>query len=100
MGILRALVLRGRHSVCEGGADAEAEGLGPRGGGQGAAGRLGSASELQAALQRIDGKQYPAYHDIEGTWSFPGFVLTIDRAQADAYAAPTRCRVQVWSPGR
>lgn len=57
--------------------------------------RLGSASELQLALQRIDGKQYGAYHDIEGSWSFPGFVLIIDRSQADAYAPPTRCRVQV-----
>lgn len=56
------------------------------------------SGELGATLQRIDGKQFPAYHDIEGTWEFPGFRLLIERTQGDPYAAPTRVRVQVPRP--
>ncbi len=42
-----------------------------------------SAEELQGVLQRIDGGQYPKYHDIEGAWQYPGgFRLVIDRTQA------------------
>ena len=53
------------------------------------------AGSLIAILQRIDGRQYGAYRDIEGHWPFPGFDLRIPRAQSDAYAPPTRCSVKV-----
>ena len=60
-----------------------------------AAQHRGSDGDLNAALRRLEGKSYPAYHDIEGAWSFPGFIFILDRAQSDPYAAPSRCRVKV-----
>ena len=56
----------------------------------------GNDALLHATLQRLEGKSYPAYHDIEGAWSFPSFTFILDRAQSDPYAAPSRCRVKVW----
>ncbi|MFB4202622.1 ABC-ATPase domain-containing protein [Arhodomonas sp. KWT2] len=49
--------------------------------------------KLQAALQRIDGKGYKAYRDIEGEYAFDAFTLVVDHVQADPYAAPSRLRV-------
>ena len=58
-------------------------------------GILGSISDLNATLQRINGRGYKAYNDIRGRWQCPGFVLCIDHVQGDPFAAPSRCRVQV-----
>ena len=55
----------------------------------------GSAQDLERALRGSEGRPYGAYHDMEGAWAFPEFLLTLDRAQSDPYAAPSRCRVQV-----
>ena len=62
----------------------------------------GSHSDLVDLLRRLDGKQYPAYHDIESStrgWvnNIEGYTLYIGRAQGDPYAKPTRCRVIVKS---
>jgi predicted ABC-class ATPase len=52
-------------------------------------------------LQRLDGKSYGAYHDldtpIDKGWENRdmGFTLFVERAQSDPFAAPTRCRVAV-----
>lgn len=59
-----------------------------------------SSDALAAVLQRNRQKQYPAYHDIEGTWRFTGFSLLIERCQGDPYAAPTCVRVQVTADSR
>lgn len=58
----------------------------------------GTFQDLKQLLQHIDGRQYPAYHDLETApntgWVHPeGFVLQVGRAQADPFAPPTRCRV-------
>jgi predicted ABC-class ATPase len=61
----------------------------------------GTFRDLLALLARIDGRQYPSYHDLEtsidvcGTgWLHPmGFTLQIGRAQSDPFAPPTRCRL-------
>lgn len=52
-------------------------------------------NELKATLQRIDGRGYKAYRDIEGKHTFNGFTLQVDKVQADPYAAPSRLRVLV-----
>jgi predicted ABC-class ATPase len=49
---------------------------------------------LAAALDRIDGRGYKAYRDIEGGWRFPDFDLYVDRVQADPFAAPSKLRVR------
>lgn len=51
--------------------------------------------EFAATLERIDGKGYKAYRDIEGPWSFSEFVLFVDRVQSDPFAAPSKLRVRV-----
>lgn len=54
-------------------------------------------TELRNELNRLDGKGYKAYRDIEGVWyEFENFDLRIDRAQGDPFAAPSACRV--WVP--
>ncbi|KAL7546429.1 hypothetical protein ACHAWF_009767 [Thalassiosira exigua] len=62
----------------------------------------GAHSALVNLLRKLDGKQYPAYHDIESStkgWfnDMEGYSLFIGRAQSDPYAKPTRCRVIVKS---
>jgi predicted ABC-class ATPase len=56
---------------------------------------LGDAQQLSATLNRLDGKSYKAYRDIQGAWQFAGFTLIVDHCQGDPYAAPSRLRVQV-----
>ena len=60
----------------------------------------GAHSALVELLRRLDGKQYPAYHDIESStkgWfnDIGGYSLYVARAQSDPFAKPTRCRVIV-----
>ena len=55
----------------------------------------GSCKQLEEALKWIDGKQYPAYKDIAGTYHYPNFDLLVDHIQGDSYAAPSRMRVRV-----
>ena len=55
----------------------------------------GIAADLDAALRRLDGQGYKAYHDVEGAWACPGYTFVLDRAQSDPFAPPSRCRVLV-----
>jgi len=50
---------------------------------------------LRRLLFRLDGKGYGAYKELKGTYRFPGFILQIDRVQADPFAPPSRVRVRV-----
>ena len=54
-----------------------------------------TAADLQRTLYRIDGKGYPAYKDIRGTYNFDNFILFIDHVQGDPFAAPSRVRVRL-----
>jgi predicted ABC-class ATPase len=56
---------------------------------------LAGSAELGATLERIDGKGYKAYRDIEGCWSFAKFELFVDRVQADPFASPSKLRVRI-----
>lgn len=53
----------------------------------------GDAAALRALLERIDGRGYPAYRDIRGAWTLPGFVLAVRRVQGDPFAAPSSVAV-------
>lgn len=55
----------------------------------------GTSSDLAAWLHAHDNRPYPAYHDIEGTWSFEKFAFTLDHAQADPYASPSKARLKI-----
>jgi len=51
--------------------------------------------ELRRTLQRIDGKGYKAYKDVEDLYDFREYQLFIDRAQGDPFASPSLVRVRI-----
>lgn len=55
--------------------------------------------DLRRTLRRIDGRGYPAYRDLKGTWHLPHFKLLIRHVQGDPFAAPSRVAV-VLDPAR
>ena len=58
---------------------------------------MSDEARLISALNRIDGRSYPAYKTLAGDWDLGGFRLTFDRVQGDPFAAPSRVRVTVQS---
>ncbi|PLX86280.1 MAG: ATPase [Desulfuromonas sp.] len=50
---------------------------------------------LRSLLQRVDGRGYKAYKDLQGTYRFPLFSLSIDHVQGDPFAAPSRLSIHV-----
>jgi predicted ABC-class ATPase len=59
----------------------------------------GGAEELAALLRRIDGRGYPAYRDLKGTWELPvagtPCRLRVDHVQGDPFAPPSRLRFEL-----
>lgn len=51
---------------------------------------MADADDLRSALHRIDGRGYPAYKDIRGSWEMGDFTLSVDHVQGDPFAAPSR----------
>ena len=58
-------------------------------------GALGDARGLHDALCERDGRPYPAYKDVEGTWLLPNFAFVLEHAQADPFAAPSKVSVRM-----
>lgn len=54
-----------------------------------------SADALNQILNRIDGKGYKAYKDIQGSYDFEkeGYTLHIDYVQGDPFASPSKARI-------
>jgi len=50
---------------------------------------------LEKTLQRIDGRGYKAYKDIQGEYELGPFTLHIDNVQSDPFAPPSRMRITV-----
>jgi len=50
---------------------------------------------LKKDLDRIDGKSYRLYKDLEGEYDFDNHTLSIDSVQGDPFASPSRIRVIV-----
>ena len=91
--IYRVLVSAGRYNSQQGGQNVEDEG--PLFASCRSGTSRGSHADLSSAMQRLEGRSYPAYNDVEGSWSFPSFTFILDRAQSDPFAQPSRCRVLV-----
>lgn len=49
--------------------------------------------DLKRELQRIDGRGYKTYKDLEGQYDFGNFILSIDHVQGDPFASPSRVRI-------
>ncbi|HCD10468.1 MAG TPA: isopentenyl-diphosphate delta-isomerase, partial [Thermoanaerobacter sp.] len=45
--------------------------------------------DLKKKLDKIDGKGYKAYKDLEGEYEFEKFILYIDHVQGDPFAPPS-----------
>ena len=56
---------------------------------------LKSFQELEKTLNRIDGRGYKAYKDLQGEYEFEGGILYIDYVQGDPFASPSRVRVRI-----
>lgn len=54
-----------------------------------------NSNDLKRELDRIDGRGYKSYKDLEGQYDFNKFILSIDHVQGDPFAAPSRIRVIV-----
>ena len=50
---------------------------------------------LKRDLDRIDGKSYRLYKDLQGEYDFGKYILSIDHVQGDPFASPSRIRVIV-----
>ncbi|MEE4255319.1 MAG: ABC-ATPase domain-containing protein [Desulfuromusa sp.] len=51
--------------------------------------------KLRTLLQRIDNRGYKAYKQLQGTYDFNLFQLTIDHVQGDPFALPSRISIQL-----
>jgi len=55
-----------------------------------------SARSLAQDLERIDGRSYPAYKDLQRrTYALARYALTFEHVQGDPFAAPSRIRIDV-----
>lgn len=50
---------------------------------------------LKKDLDRIDGRSYRLYKELEGQYDFENYILSIDHVQGDPFAAPSRIRLIV-----
>ncbi|MGM0628237.1 MAG: ABC-ATPase domain-containing protein [Candidatus Fermentibacterota bacterium] len=51
--------------------------------------------DLRRRLEKIDGRGYKAYRDIEGRYSVGPFTLFVDHVQSDPFAPPSRMRARL-----
>ncbi|MDD3403481.1 MAG: ABC-ATPase domain-containing protein [Hespellia sp.] len=51
--------------------------------------------KLEQLLRQVDGKSYPAYKSLRGTYDFREYSLNIEHVQGDPFAAPSKVSVQV-----
>lgn len=51
--------------------------------------------ELRERLHALDGRGYPAYRELRGSYAMGAFVLAVDRVQGDPFAEPSRVRALV-----
>ncbi len=54
-----------------------------------------NSETLKKELDRIDGKSYRLYKELEGEYDFGDYVLCIDHVQGDPFASPSRIRIIV-----
>ncbi len=51
------------------------------------------SQKLLDILNRIDGRGYKAYKDIQGKYHMGSYILSIDHAQSDPFAPPSKVRI-------
>jgi predicted ABC-class ATPase len=56
---------------------------------------IGRFDELRLLCERLDGRPYPYFKDLKGSWDLNGPILVVDFVQGDPYAEPSRVRLRV-----
>lgn len=56
---------------------------------------VGDSDLLKDKIERISGKSFGTYREIQGTFAFDGFELRIDRVQKDPFAPPSKLTLAV-----
>ncbi len=54
-----------------------------------------SHQNLKQTLLQLDGRNYKAYKEIEGSYQFPDFTLMIDHVQGDPFAPPSKFMLKI-----
>lgn len=54
-----------------------------------------TSEDLKQLLLQINRKSYPAYKDTRGSYTFQGYILSIDHVQGDPFASPSKISVKV-----
>jgi predicted ABC-class ATPase len=54
-----------------------------------------NSETLKSELDKIDGKSYRLYKNLEGEYDFESYILCIDHVQGDPFASPSRVRIIV-----
>ncbi|SJZ52235.1 ABC-ATPase domain-containing protein [Garciella nitratireducens] len=52
-----------------------------------------SYQHLEKMLEKIDGRGYKAYQELQGQYQWKDYILSIDYVQGDPFASPSRIRV-------
>ena len=54
-----------------------------------------NSNDLKKQLDKINGRSYKLYKDLEGQYKFNNYILSIDHVQGDPFASPSRVRIIV-----
>lgn len=54
--------------------------------------------ELKKKLKAMDGRGYPNYKDLKGSYDFGDYVFSIDHIQSDPFASPSTVIIEVKNP--
>lgn len=54
---------------------------------------MSDRARLEQLLRESDGRSYPAYRAIKGSWDLEAFTLVVSHVQGDPFAAPSRVRI-------
>ena len=58
---------------------------------------MATDEDLERRLRAIDGRGYPAYKSLKGSYDFGPFALSIDHVQGDPFAAPSQVSICVYA---
>lgn len=56
-----------------------------------------NSNDLKRDLDKINGKGYKSYKELEGQYKFNDYILSIDHVQGDPFASPSRVRIIIES---
>lgn len=54
-----------------------------------------TSADLRASLSSIHRRSYPAYKSLQGEYSFPDYLLSIDHVQGDPFASPSSLSIRI-----